>query len=184
MIGPSRAVRRALLAVLIVLFVAGAIYLWRTGGVTAGGMRRWIDSLGPAGPVLFVLAFVAGGLIGLPGMAFVLGAGLAFGPVTGGALAYVGGMCSVTLPFAVARWLRRASVEPWQPKGRLADAMGLIQRHPLRAVVVLRLVLWFNPPLSYALALSGIRFRDYIVGAGLALALVVASAMAVVNWLW
>ena len=180
----SRGTRRVLLGLMIVAFVGGAIYLWRTGGVSASGIRRWIDSLGPAAPVLFIGAFVAGGLVGLPGMAFVLGARLAFGPYLGGVLAYIAGMCAITAPFVTARFLRRHAAEPWRPKHKLAArAMAMLETHPIRAVVLLRLVLWFNPPLSYALALTPLRFRDYLVGCALALAPVVTAAMVAASWL-
>ena len=179
----SRAVRRVLLGLLVIAFVAGAIYLWQTGGVSAGGIRRWIDSLGPAAPVLFVVAFVAGGLIGLPGMAFVLGARLAFGPWWGGALGYLGGMCSITLPFVTARLLRRQAATPWRPKQKLlARAIDMLATHPIRAIFILRLFFWFNPPLSYALALTPVRFRDYMLGTGLAIAPVVIIAMVASSW--
>lgn len=179
----SRGARRILLGLLILAFVGGAIYLWRTGGVTASGIRRWIDSLGPAAPALYVGAFVVGGLIGLPGMAFTLGARLAFGPWFGGVLAYGAGMCAVTLPFVVARLLKRQQAEPWRPKQKLAaKAMAMVETHPLRAVILLRLVLWFNPPLSYALALTTLRLRDYLLGCALALAAVVTVAMLASSW--
>ena len=179
----SRAARRVVLGVLVVAFLAGAVYLWRTGGVTASGIREWIDSLGPAAPVLFVAAFVAGGLVGLPGMAFVLGARLAFGPWAGGVLAFVAGMCAVTVPFVTARLLRRQQAVPWRPKQRLlARAMEMLETHPVRAVFLLRLVVWFNPPMSYALALTRIRLVHYLLGCALALAPVVAIAMVASGW--
>lgn len=157
--------------------------MWRTGGVTVDGIRRWIASLGPAAPALYVGAFVAGGLVGLPGMAFVLGARLAFGPWWGGVLAYTAGMCSITVPFVAARWLRRPPATPWQPRQRwLARALGQLDTHPLRTVLVLRLVLWFNPPLSYALALARVPLRVYLVACALALAPVVATAMLASSW--
>jgi uncharacterized membrane protein YdjX (TVP38/TMEM64 family) len=181
---PSRAARRVLIGVLIIAFVGGAIYLWRTGGISAGGIERWIESLGPAAPLLFVGAFVAGGLVGLPGMAFVLGGRLAFGPVWGGLLGYVAGMCSITVPFVAARLLGRRQAEPWRPTMTLAvRAIDMLEHHPIRAVFTLRLVLWFNPPLSYALALTSVRLRDYLLGCALALAPVVTVAMLASTWL-
>ena len=179
----SRAVRRVVIGVLILAFLAGAVYLWRTGGITASGIRRWIDSLGPAAPVIFVGAFVLGGLVGLPGMAFVLGARLAFGPVWGGLLGFTAGMCSITVPFATARLLKRRQAVPWRPKLKLAArAIDMLAHHPVRAIFVLRIFFWFNPPLSYALALTPVRLRDYLVGSGLALAPVVTLAMLASIW--
>jgi uncharacterized membrane protein YdjX (TVP38/TMEM64 family) len=151
--------------------------------VSAGGIQRWIESLGPAAAPLFIAAFVGGGLVGLPGMAFVLGARLAFGPWWGGVLAFTAGMCAITVPFVTARLLRRQQAVPWRPRWQvLARAVAMLETHPVRAVFLLRLVVWFNPPLSYALALTPIRLRDYLLGCGLALAPVVAVAMVASGW--
>lgn len=179
----ARHVRRAALGVLIVAFVAGAIYLWRTGNVTPTSIRAWLDSLGAAAPVLFVGAFVLGAFVGLPGLAFVVAARLAFGPWLGFALGYGGGMLAVTLPFLTARWLRRQPEVPWRPKNRYAArAFDQLDRHPVRAIIALRLVLWFNPPLSYALALTRVRRRDYVLGCAIALLPVVALLVLASGW--
>ena len=40
---------------------------------------------------------------------------------------------------------------------------------PLRTVVLLRIVLWMSPQLNYALALTGISFRNYLLGSAFGL---------------
>ena len=45
--------RRVVLGVLVLAFVAGAIVLWQTGVATPANVRDWLDSLGPAAPLLF-----------------------------------------------------------------------------------------------------------------------------------
>jgi uncharacterized membrane protein YdjX (TVP38/TMEM64 family) len=42
--------------------------------------------------------------------------------------------------------------------------LGQLDAHPVRAVALLRIVFQTVPALNYALALSGIRFRSYLVG--------------------
>jgi uncharacterized membrane protein YdjX (TVP38/TMEM64 family) len=180
----SRKTRRIILGALIAAFVVGAVFLWRTGAVTPTSVRDWLDSLGPAAPVLFVFAFMLGSFVGLPGIAFVIGGRLAFGPWLGLVAGYVGGMCAVTLPFVAARKLRRVDGEPWRPKNRHARrAFDLLDRHPFRGVLVLRLLLWFNPPLSYALAFSRVGLRDYLAACALALLPVVIGAVVLTGWL-
>lgn len=179
----SRAVRRAFLGAFIVGFVGGAVYLWRTGAVTPSSVRAWLDSLGPAAPALFLGAMVLGAFVGMPGMAFVVGGRLAFGPWLGFVLGYAGGMLAVTVPFLAARTLRRPAGPPWRPRHRLAArAFAQLETHPFRAVLIMRLLLWFNPPLSYALAFAPIRFRVYFLGCAVALAPVVAAAMVATGW--
>jgi len=179
----SRTVRRVLLGVFAAAFLGGAIYLWRTGAVTPTTVAAWLESLGPGAPALFIVAFVAGSFVGLPGMAFVIGGRLAFGPYLGFVVGFGGGMLAVTVPFVIARRVRRAGSDPWRPKQRhLRRAFEMLETHPFRAVLALRLVLWFNPPLSYALAFTSLRLRIYVAACALALAPVVTIAMVATGW--
>jgi len=178
-----RALRRVALGVLGAAFITGAIYLWRTGSVTPSSVRDWLDSLGPAAPALFVLAFIAGSFVGLPGIAFVIGGHLAFGPWLGFVLGYGGGLLAVTIPFVAARKLRKAEAG-WTPKHRrIAKVFAMLETHPFRSVLVLRLILWFNPPLSYALAFSKVPVRIYVAACAVALLPVVTIAVIATSWL-
>ena len=179
----SRTFRRVALGVLAAVFVSGAIYLWQTGSVTPSSVRDWLDSLGPGAPALFVLAFVAGSFVGLPGIAFVIGGRLAFGPWLGFVLGYGGGLLAVTIPFVAARKLRKADAS-WTPKNRrIAKVFAMLESHPFRSVLVLRLILWFNPPLSYALAFSKVTLHTYVAACAIALFPVVVVAVAATSWL-
>jgi len=179
----SRTARRVILGVLVIAFVVGAVALWRTGWVTPTGIRRWLDSLGPGAPLIFLGTFIASAFAGLPGMAFVIGGRLAFGPWIGFAVGYTGGLFAVLIPFLLARRLRGAGSDPWHPKQpRLARVFAMVETHPFRTVLLLRLVLWFNSPLSYALAFGPIPTRVYLAACAIALAPVVALAMVATGW--
>jgi uncharacterized membrane protein YdjX (TVP38/TMEM64 family) len=178
-----RPYRRVGLGVLVLAFVAIAIYVWRTGAVTPSSIKAWLLSLGPWGPVVFVGAFGLGTTVGLPGMAFVIGARLAFGPWLGLALGYGGGLIAVTLPFVTARALGRNRKAPWRPKQAvLQRAFEQLEVHPIRSVMLLRVVLWFNPPISYALAFAPIRFTTYFFACAIALAPIVIAANLATSW--
>jgi uncharacterized membrane protein YdjX (TVP38/TMEM64 family) len=179
----SRTARRVILGILIVAVVVAGVLLWRSGMVTPGAIKDWLDSLGPAAPLLFLAVFVGTAFLGLPGMAFVVGGRLAFGPYVGFAVGYVGGLAAVTAPFLIARRLRGAGRDPWKPKWAwVAKAMAMVETHPFRAVVGMRLVLWFNAPLSYALAFAPVPARTYVAACAIALAPVVAAAMIATGW--
>jgi uncharacterized membrane protein YdjX (TVP38/TMEM64 family) len=179
----SRAKRRAALGLAILVFAGVAAWAWQTGAVTPSSIEAWLESLGPWGPAVFLAAFLAGSLVGLPGMAFVVGARLAFGPWLGFALGYGGGMAAVMVPFALVRLARRQQQTPWQPKNRwLRRAVENVETRPVRAVIALRLVLWFNQPLSYALGVTPIRARAYAQGCALALLPIVAAGNLATGW--
>ena len=181
---PDVTAKRALLVVLAVAFVGGAVWAYATGRVSATSIEAWLESLGPIAPAMFVAAFVCGAFIGLPGMMFVIGGRLAFGAETGFALGYGAGLLACIAPFAAARRLRDERAATWQPRNRhLRRVLGMVESHPLRSVLLLRLVLWFNPPLSYALAMTGIPIRVYVAGCAVALAPVVAVAVLAIGWI-
>lgn len=179
----SRFVWRALVGVLLAACIGGALYLWRTGSMTPGAVRAWLDSLGPVAPLALIGAFVAGAFIGMPGVVFVVAGRLAFGPSVGLLVGYVGGVLATNAPFLAARLLRRAVAEPMRPRHRwLARAFEQVEHRPIRAVLLMRLVVWYNAPLSYALAITEIRLRDYALGCALALAPVTAMVVFATGW--
>ena len=56
--------------------------------------------------------------------------------------------------------------------------LARLEERPIRTVALLRLFLWLAPALTYALALSRIRYRHYVAGSAIGLALPVAAAAA------
>jgi uncharacterized membrane protein YdjX (TVP38/TMEM64 family) len=179
--GPWRfTARHAVLAVLGAAFIGGAVYLWRTGSITSDGLRAWLDSLGWVAPILFIGAFVGGGFVGLPGVVFVIGGVYAFGPWAGLGLGYSGGLLATFTPFVIARTMRGDRTRGWVPKQKLlAKAFALIETHPFRAVVVLRLLVWYSPPLSYALAMTSVPIRTYVIACATSLLPVTIVVVAV-----
>jgi uncharacterized membrane protein YdjX (TVP38/TMEM64 family) len=176
--------RRWLLALPIACVVAGMIYVAVTGAVTPSSVQAWLESLGPAAPVLFIVAFVVGSTFGLPGTAFVVGARLAFGPWYGLLLAYWAGQLATGLPFLAARALRGNRGEPWRPKNRFAARLfAQLETHPLAAVVGLRALFWWNTAITYGVAWSPIRTRDYLLGCAIGLAPATVLASVVTGWI-
>lgn len=107
------------------------------------------------------------------------GAGMGLGL----ALGYGGGLLAISLPFLMARLLGRNRQTPWRPKRpALRRAFDQLETHPYRSVIVLRLILWFNPPISYALAFTPIRFGAYLLACAIALAPVVIAANLATSW--
>ena len=61
-----------------------------------------------------------------------------------------------------------------------------LDERPILTVVILRLIFVMSPPVNYALALSSLRFRDYLIGSliGLPVPLIVLGLVAdrLVQW--
>jgi uncharacterized membrane protein YdjX (TVP38/TMEM64 family) len=157
------------------LVLVAVLALWviaeKTGlrkNASAEKLHALMERAGAWGFVAYLGAFVVGMLLQVPGTVFLLGARIAYGAVGGGVLAYVGAVLAVTVSFVFARTLGgRAFAEiRWKPARRLLAHLG---DRPVRTIALLRVVLWMNPPLNYALAMSTVRLRDYVVGSAIGL---------------
>lgn len=178
--GPSR-LRLALLVVFLVgLFVLGAATGW-TDRFTLEGIRETIAGAGLWGFAIFIGAFAVGELLHVPGFLFVAAAVLAYGRLAGGAAAYVGAVVSVVVSFAVVRAVGGRALGGLK-NARVRKILDRLEERPVRVVAILRLLLWMAPPLNYALALSPVRFRDYLIGSAVGLVVPIALASAFLDW--
>jgi len=125
------------------------------------------------GLMLFVLLFSLGNLIQIPGWVFLAAAVLALGRVWGGAVTYVAAVTSCVFTFVTIRAIGGDALRLL--KNRVAvRLLRELDAHPIASVALLRILFQTVPALNYALAMSGIRFRTYLVGTLLGLPLPIA----------
>jgi len=133
-----------------------------------------LAAFGPAG---LLVAFAVGGVVAFPGMVLV---GLAAVGLSGPGAAVVSGggaLLYVTGPFVVGRYLRpREARSP----GWVRTLLKHVDRHPVLVVAGLRLLGQLSSPISYGLAATDIRFRDYLAGSALGLLAPIAGVLALV----
>jgi uncharacterized membrane protein YdjX (TVP38/TMEM64 family) len=111
----------------------------------------------------FTALFAIGNLIQLPGWFFLAAAVLALGPLWGALATGTAALISCAVTFCVVRALGANALR--ELPGPLARRLfARLDAHPVRSVALLRLVFQTVPALNYALALSGLRFRDYMLG--------------------
>ena len=178
--GPSK-LRLALLVVFLVgLFVLGSATGW-ADRFTLEGVRDTIADAGAWGFAIFLAVFAIGELLHVPGFLFVAAAVLAYGRLVGGVAAYAGAIVSVVVSFAVVRGVGGKALGSLKSE-RLRRILDRLEERPVRVVAILRLILWMAPPLNYALALSPVRFRDYLVGSALGLILPMVVAATFIDW--
>ncbi len=60
--------------------------------------------------------------------------------------------------------------------------LSKLDERPILVVFLIRLVFWIAPPLNYALALTKIRFRDYMIGSVAGLILPVFGLSFLFEW--
>ncbi len=126
-----------------------------------------------AGTALFVFLFSAGNLIQIPGWVFLVAAVVTLGELLGGIVTYVAASVSCVITFLLIRFVGGNALRTF--KGKLAQRLfSRLDEHPVQSVGWLRLLFQTAPALNYALALSGIRFRSYLIGTLIGLPLPIA----------
>jgi uncharacterized membrane protein YdjX (TVP38/TMEM64 family) len=126
---------------------------------------HWAKGMGPAGGVLYAVFYIAGTALFFPGLPLTLGAGFLYGAVIGTLVVSPASVAGASLAFLIARYVARDWVTRRLKKYPQAAAIDrAIEKNGFKAVVLLRLqpVLPFNI-LNYALGLTSIRLRDYML---------------------
>lgn len=125
------------------------------------------------GLLIFAGLFTLGNLIQIPGWLFLVAALLALGRFWGGLATYAVACISCCITFWVIRLLGADALR--KLKGRLAQKLfARLDAHPVQSVLLTRLAFQTAPALNVALALSGVRFRPYVLGTVLGLPLPIA----------
>ena len=115
------------------------------------------------GLALFVLLFSLGNLIQIPGLVFLAAAVVTLDRAWGGVVTYIAAVVSCALTFVIIRALGGDALRSLH--NRIAiRILRELDAHPIGSVALLRLLFQTAPALNYALAMSGIKFRNYLIG--------------------
>ncbi len=158
----------------IVLFLSLLLAVFQLSGLRAHFnlefLRQLIGEHQLSGLLIFILLFTLGYFIQIPGWLFLAAAVLALGRTLGGLATYVAAMVSCVTTFLVIR-LVGGDVLRQLDKQFITRILRHLDEHPIRSVVIARTLFQTAPPLNYALAMSGIQFREYLIGTLLGLPL-------------
>ena len=114
----------------------------------------------------FIALYVLGSILFVPGALLTLVAGAVFGLWRGALIVFTGAVLGSSSAFAIARTLGRERVTAWLARDERMAAVGrAVAGKGVTVVLLLRLspIFPYNV-LNYALGLSGIRYRDFLVG--------------------
>ena len=115
------------------------------------------------GLLVFILLFSLGNLIQIPGWLFLAAAVLTLGRTSGGLATYVAACVSCAVTFLLIRFIGGDALR--QLDNRFArKILARLDIRPVQSVVLLRVLFQTVPAVNYALAMSGIRFRAYMIG--------------------
>lgn len=149
----------------VALVVVGLVLLGRRASGSLAEVLEAVEGLGHWAAVAFVGLYAAATVAWIPGSLLTLAAGAIFGLVQGTLYTLVGATLGAALAFLVARYLARSTLEArlgGHPRLQAIDeALG---REGAKVVFLVRLspVFPFNA-LNYALGLTRVGFRDYVL---------------------
>jgi uncharacterized membrane protein YdjX (TVP38/TMEM64 family) len=159
---------------LVLLFLALLLTLFQLSGLRAhfslDFLHQQLLENKFSGLVIFVLLFAVGNLMQIPGWIFLAAAVLALGRTWGGLATYVAATLSCSFTFFTIRGLAGNALRELN-NSVARKLFSQLDARPVTSIMLLRILLQTAPPLNYALALAGVKFRHYLLGTLLGLPL-------------
>ena len=150
-----------LLVVLIAVLVLAKVF---NVGEKLGDLRDWLVTLGPWGPLVFLLIYIVAVVAALPGAAITIAGGALFGSMLGVILVNIGATIGASLAFLIARYFAREGVVNWLSKSdKFRKLDHLTEEHGDIIVALTRLVPIFPfNLLNYGFGLTRVPFWTYV----------------------
>ncbi len=172
-----RSLRRYQRLIAVVLFLAVLFVAFEISGLrehfSLEFLRQRIDEHMVSGLLIFVLLFCLGNLIQVPGWIFLAAAVLALGKMWGGIATYIAACVSCMFTYLSIRWIGGAALRKLDNR-IVRRLLGELDARPVRSILLLRILFQTVPALNYTLAMSGVGFREYLIGTLLGLPLPIA----------
>jgi uncharacterized membrane protein YdjX (TVP38/TMEM64 family) len=170
LIKPKKNSKATIKAIILVAFIIGAIFLIRFTPVknylTAEALRRFLETAGLWAPLVYIVIYVVGVCLFLPGTLLTgLGAAI-FGAYRGFVYVWIGAMIGASAAFFIGRTLGREFAASLIGD-RLKKYDDAIERNGFATVLYLRLVYFPFTPMNFGMGLTKVRFWDYVAGTGL-----------------
>lgn len=155
---------------LLLMFIAAAIYLVRFSPVrhylTSQQLGLFLEAAGFWAPLLFVIIYVVGVCLFLPGTLLTAMGAAIFGPYWGFLYVWTGAMIGAGLAFLIGRYLGRDFAASLIGD-RLKRFDDTIERNGFATVLYLRLMYFPFTPMNFGMGLTKVRFWDYLLGTAL-----------------
>ena len=153
--------------VLALVAVGALVFTGRQLGGLLPSFAAWVDSLGPWGPVVFIVGYATAVVALVPAVLLTLAAGAIFGVVWGVVWVFIAAVIGSAAAFLISRYVARDLVARRLAENpRFAAVDRAVGREGRKIVFLLRLSPLFPfVLLNYALGLTTVRFADYLLAA-------------------
>jgi uncharacterized membrane protein YdjX (TVP38/TMEM64 family) len=164
----------------LVAVIALGVAAWRSGVLSLFAdperMRDLLLTQGTLGYLVFVLAFVVLQALGIPMMAFVVGASYVWPKPIAFGLSVAGIVGSSCLGFGFARFVAREWIASRLPP-KLRGVDQKVGERAFSTIFVMRLIFWGNPFVHALFGISKVRFSDYLFASVAAYVPIIAAAV-------
>jgi uncharacterized membrane protein YdjX (TVP38/TMEM64 family) len=171
--------------VLVVALFAGFYGIGRWTGLLdeldTTAVRQMVIEAGVLGILVYVVIFALGELVHVPGIVFIGAGTLVYGPWGGFGVGLLGAIVSVSVSFFVVRFVAGNALARVE-RPFMRRMLARLDAQPIPTVAILRLVFWLAPPLNYALAMTNVRYRDYLAGSFIGLVLPILAMSLTFEW--
>jgi len=153
----------AMLAVVAAVAAAGVVlggYDWATGD---GNVENLLTDTGVVGPLIFVLVMWLTQPLGVPGVIYMVPAGIVWPYPLAIGLSWIGNMGASYIAFVFARWFGRDWVQLRIPK-RMHPYNDRLATGGVWPIVLLRLVFGQLAPADWLLGVSKVSTRNFLIG--------------------
>jgi len=152
--------------VTLILVIVTLLVLARVLGLgdKLGALRDWIRSLGPWGPLVFMLLYIAATVAAIPGSALTVAGGALFGSLWGVILTLNAATMGAGLAFLISRYFAREAMVRWLGQNEKFQRLDrLTGEHGAIIVALTRLVPLFPfNLLNYGFGLTKVPFWTYV----------------------
>ena len=161
---PNSGGAKWLLIAVVLVAVVVALFLLDVRALLRDGLDA-IGRLGPWGPVLFILIYIAATVLFLPGSVLTLGAGAVFGVALGSVYVSIASTLGATAAFLVGRYLAREWVaKKIEGNASFAAIDRAVAAEGWKIVGLTRLSPAFPfSLLNYAFGVTRVSLRDYVL---------------------
>jgi len=157
----------------LALLAFGCLALLATGHATgavekldAEHIGSMVRGAGVFGCLVVAAVMSLGELVHVPACVVYGACIMIYGKAVGFLVGWFAAITSVTFSFFVVRAVGGKSFSQIKSK-RIRAVLAQLDKRPFTVVLMLRMVLFAAPLLNYALALSGVSFKDYFLGSAI-----------------
>lgn len=152
---------------IVVLFLTTTVLLVKYTVVgewlNVTNMQVMVHRTGAWGYLIFVAFFTVAAIMNIPGTVFMILSIVLFGYWTGAVLSYFGGFSGAMATFYIGRAMGGQALSEIK-NIRIRSLLQRAEDYPIRTLVFLRILVQLSPFIGYALALTKIKPRSYIIG--------------------